>query len=360
MARNTSIFPGKVWLDTEGKRIHAHGGSVFYENGTYYWYGENKEHTNGWDGVCHWGMRCYASRDLYNWEDKGLIIPPVCDDKNSTLHPKSKAERPHIVYNPNTLKYVCWIKVMFPDDTQRSTILQANQFLGPYEIVREQVMPFGMSAGDFDLQVDETTGKAYYIFEKVHTKTIIAELTEDYLDVSEYYTEHFKNGYPPYVREATSHFIRNGKHYLLTSGTTGYYPNPSELAIADDWHGSYTILENPHPMDTSNTSFHSQISCVFKVVEKKDLYIACGDRWLSNQMFLPYEMYAECFEKTYNPSSIEPADWSNISRMLKEHGVDEPPKANTSISDYVWLPLRFDGEMAYIDWKDEWKIEDYV
>lgn len=32
---------------------------------------------------------------------------------------------------------------------------------------------------------------------------------------------------------------------------------------------------------------------------------------------------------------------------------------NTSIADYVWLPLRFDGDMIYIDWLDEWKIEDY-
>ena len=29
------------------------------------------------------------------------------------------------------------------------------------------------------------------------------------------------------------------------------------------------------------------------------------------------------------------------------------------IADYVWLPIRFDGEMAYLDWKDEWRIEDY-
>lgn len=38
-----SFHPGQPWLDTNGKRIHAHGGSIFYENGRYYWYGENKE-----------------------------------------------------------------------------------------------------------------------------------------------------------------------------------------------------------------------------------------------------------------------------------------------------------------------------
>ena len=34
--RYNSIRPGKTWLDTDGKRIQAHGGSVFYENGIYY------------------------------------------------------------------------------------------------------------------------------------------------------------------------------------------------------------------------------------------------------------------------------------------------------------------------------------
>lgn len=35
------------------------------------------------------------------------------------------------------------------------------------------------------------------------------------------------------------------------------------------------------------------------------------------------------------------------------------PEDNTSIADYVWLPLRFDGEMVYIDWKEEWSLDDY-
>ena len=41
------IRPGQVWLDTNGKRIQAHGGSVIYVDGIYYWYGENKEFTTG-------------------------------------------------------------------------------------------------------------------------------------------------------------------------------------------------------------------------------------------------------------------------------------------------------------------------
>ena len=92
-----SIRPGKVWLDTEGKRIQAHGGSVMYLDGTYYFYGENKEKTDGKNGIWHWGVRCYSSGDLYNWKDEGLIIPPEPENPDSSLHPSACIDRKSVV-----------------------------------------------------------------------------------------------------------------------------------------------------------------------------------------------------------------------------------------------------------------------
>lgn len=343
-----SFRPGQVWLDTEGKRIQAHGGSILYEDGVYYWYGENKEKTDGVNGIWHWGVRCYTSNDLYNWEDKGIIIPPEPDDPASSLHPTACMDRPHIIYNQRTGKYVCWMKIMNKDRTQTETVMTADHILGPYEKVREGLRPLGMSAGDFDLAV-AADGKAYYYFERVHSETICADLTDDYTDVTGYYSTHFPRISPPYVREATAHFTRRGKHYLITSGTTGYLPNPSEAAIADSWHGPYTVLGNPHPGDESQTSYHSQISSIFKVPGKKDLYIACADRWLPQAMDKEYPVYREMFECLFGE---EKKDF-DFSRM------GEPVVENTSIADYVWLPLRFEGENVFIDWLDEWRLEDY-
>lgn len=351
--RYNSIRPGQVWLDTNGNRIQAHGGSIMYIDGIYYWYGENKEKTTGENDIWHWGVRCYTSTDLYNWEDKGLIIPPEPENPKSPLHPTSMMDRPHIIYNKETKKYVAWLKIMYRDGRQGSTVLIADHILGPYTKVREGLKPNGMSAGDFDLAV-APDGKAYYYFERVHSETICADLTADYTDVTGYYSTHFPHPYPPYVREATAHFCRNHKHYLVTSGTTGYLPNPSEVAVGNSWHGPFKVLGNPHVNDESNTSFHSQISSVFKVPGKKDLYIACADRWLPELMHLEYESYKRVFELMFNTDENE---------RKKLEGIDLGELAdvgrNTSIADYVWLPLRFDGEMVYIDWKDEWKIEDY-
>lgn len=107
--------------------------------------------------------------------------------------------------------------------------------------------------------------------ESEHTSSeeIHALIQMHYTNVTGYYSTHFPRLGPPYTREAPAHFIRKGKHYLLTSGTTGYFPNPSELAIADTWHGPYRVLGDPHPADDTRTSFHSQISSVFRVPGKK-------------------------------------------------------------------------------------------
>ena len=349
-----SIKPGKKWLDTKGNRIQAHGGSVIYLDGTYYWYGENKERTTGESDIWHWGVRCYSSTDLYNWEDRGIIIPPEIKDENSSLHPSSQMDRPHIIFNKETQKYVCWLKIM--DDknkTQTETVLVADHILGPYKKVREGLRPLGMNAGDFDLAVAED-GKAYYYFERVHSETICADLTGDYTDVTGYYSTHFPRKYPPYVREATAHFMRKGKHYLITSGTTAYLPNPSEVSIADTWHGPYRLLGNPHRNDSTDTSFHSQISSVFKVEGKEDLYIAVADRWLPEHMNLKYDEYKKVFEKAFNPDFKGEINLDSLPKMKEGQ-----KRENTSIAEYVWLPLQFDGENVYIDWMDEWRIEDF-
>ena len=344
--KNTSIKPGQVWLDANGNRIQAHGGSIMYVDGTYYWYGENKEKSAQDSGIWHWGVRCYASHDLYNWEDRGLIIPPDEQNPDSPLHPSQMMDRPHIIYNRATRKYVCWIKVMRKGNTQESTILVSDSVLGPYRIARTGLRPLGMNAGDFDLVVEPSDGKAYYYFERVHSELICADLTADYTDVTGYYSAHFPHPHPPYVREAPAYFFRKGLHYLFTSGTTWYFPNPSEVACAQTYHGPWKVLGNPHPDDPTRTSFQSQISSVFKHPHKKDLYIALADRWLP-KVHVDAGLVAKQFADHFSGAAE-----ATTGRAL-------PRYPDTSIANYVWLPIRFEGDMAYLDWKDEWRVEDY-
>ncbi|WP_411699608.1 family 43 glycosylhydrolase [Conyzicola sp.] len=343
---NTLIYPGQPWHDTDGNRIHAHGGSVITVDGVHYWYGENKERSTPGSGIWHWGVRCYSSTDLVNWTDRGLIIPPAPDDPESPLHPSAGVDRPHIVFNERTGKFVCWLKVMTQGSVQRSTVLTAESILGPYAEVTLWLRPLGMSAGDFDLVVDPHDGKGYYYFERVHSEMIVADLTDDYTDVTGYYSTHFPQPQPPFVREAPAYFRRNRKHYLLTSGTSGYYPNPSEAAVADSYHGPFTVLGNLHPTDASRTSFHSQISSVFRHPGKKDLFIALGDRWLPDYLEDSSRALTE-FEAHFAPGRDG------------DEPMDEFAHVDSSIADYVWLPIRFDGDIPVIEWRESWSPDDY-
>lgn len=359
-AVRSGFTPGEVWLDTSGKPIQAHGGSILEVDAVYYWYGENKEFTTGATDIWTWGVRCYRSADLYNWDDLGLIISPDAGDPNSPLNPRTaKLDRPHILYNPRTRKFVCWLKIM-GRTSQTRAISVADKITGPYTIVARDLRPLGMNAGDFDLVASPADGKAYMYFERVHSEMICADLTDDYTGLTGYYSTHFPRPGPPQVREGPAYFCRAGKHYLATSGTTGYFPNPSEIAIADTFHGPFTVLGDLHPTDSSGTSFNSQISSVFRHPRKRDLFIALADRWLGPQT-------DPAFTSGEASRLVRSAIAKSVARPRQALATDEAAalqralkRVDTSQSRYVWLPIRFEGERPTIEWRAQWSLDEFA
>ena len=255
--RQDAVYPGQPWLDVNGHRIQAHAGGFLYEDGTYYWYGENKEHTDGKSEIWTWGIRLYSSRDFYNWDDRGLIIPPVLDDPNSELFPEKRLDRPHIVKNPSTGKFVCWYKNSGPESC--FNVLTADKLLGPWEMVTVHLNPFDLRVGDFDLVIDEATGKAYVYCEAEHKKCVGIRLNRDYTDTEEIVSVQYDQIDPPFTREGQSVFLRNGKLWMLTSGMTGYVPNQSDSAVSDGFEQPFVPVGDPHVDDNSLASFNSQI-----------------------------------------------------------------------------------------------------
>lgn len=348
---NTHIYPGRPWLDTNGVRIEAHGGSMFYENGKYYWYGEDKSHTRKKGKIWTWGIRCYCSADLINWEDLGHIIKPAPDDKKSIFHPNRRMDRPHIIKNEKTGKYVLWLKYC---DKAHFAVLTADNLLGPYTLVDSCLRPYDRDAGDFDMVVDPETGIGYLYVELDHKEVIVCKLTDDYTNVTNEHAVIYTGLRPPLAREGVTHFIHNGKHYLLTSGMTGYVPNPSEVAVADDWMGPFTVLGDPHVDDTSSASFNSQASCAFQV-SGTDQIIVMADRWVPE-----YVMTKERYDVMLR--AIAAHSDRSIKVSLKDMWtlITSPMmgSANTSIANYVWLPVQWDGDMPQIRWRDSWNLDE--
>ena len=366
MKKYDSFNPGKVWLDSEGKRIQAHGGSILYVDGVYYWYGENKEKTLAGSEVWHWGVKLYSSTDLYNWDDRGIICPPVTDDYDNWLHFTQYMDRPHIVYNKGTKKFVMWLKIMHRGkmEDQHMVIAVADKITDTFKVIANRNI-LNMSSGDFDIFCDDKTQKAYIYFDKVHdykdyenqhTSIVCAELTDDYTDVNGTYREILARGKTELGFEAPAFMQRNGIDYLFVSRTTGYIPNPTEYATAKDYFGPWELIGTVHENDTEHMSFRSQICSVFKHPHKKDLYIALADRWLTN---LPEKIegnyYRECLRDAYGVGEQA----MSTEEYQKIRALNTPAVRTMALADYVWLPIEFNGDKPTIRWYDSWKTEDF-
>lgn len=154
---------------------------------------------------------------------------------------------------------------------------------------------------------------------------------------------------------------------MFTSGTTGYHPNPSMVHVADTYHGPWTTIGDPSPTDATRTSFNSQISSVFKHPAKKDLYIALADRWIYNLPELEGPSFAtgeasKTFESYYERQFYPGGQFrpGGLAAKDERRRAEIESAIETSKARYVWLPIRFDGERPFVDWREEWKLDEFV
>jgi len=342
-----SIRPGQEWLDTENKRIEAHGGYLFREGDTWYWYGENKEKTFGNSKMWTYGIRYYSSKDLYNWKDEGFLIEPS-DNRKDPMFYERRIDRPHIIRSNVTGKYVCWIKY---NDNASFTLYEADSFKGPYTLIKKDYRVLGKKCGDFDFICDEN-GRPYIFVETDHLDLISMKLRDDCTDVIGEPVYHYKDITPPFTREGVACFRKDGKYYLLTSGMMGYVPNPSQIAVADQIEGPYVSLGDPHVDEPGVSSYNSQISCIF---EYKGKLISLADRWVPDYVVdkevndLLTRAIASNYDKKYK------ATFKEKLQMMKSPLMG---KANTSRANYVMLPIEFEEGKPVIHWKKEWRIND--
>lgn len=311
-----AITPGGVWLDTDGNPINAHGGGILYHEGTYYWYGEYKKGKTILPQWATWecyrtdvtGVSCYSSPDLINWKFEGIVLPAVKDDRSHDLHPSKVLERPKVVYNKQTGKFVMWAHVESADYSKACAgVAVSDSPIGPFTYLGS-FRPNNAMSRDQTIFVDENE-KAYHFYSSEENRTLyISELTDDYLRPSGKFTRNFIGE----SREAPAVFKRNGKYYMLTSGCTGWDPNEAELAVADSIMGPWKSLGNPCRGKDADKTFYAQSTFVQQVMGKKDCYIAMFDRW--------------------NKKDLEK-------------------------SRYVWLPFELEGNQMIIPWRNQWNLE---
>ena len=267
---------GTMWLDTDGNPIQAHGGMIEKFDGIYYWYGENKAgetvlKENGLHRVDFIGFSCYSSADCISWKNEGLVLK-ASDQPDSPLHKSRVGERPKVLYNEKSRKYVMWFHLDSHDYvTAHTGVAVADRPTGPFQFVRE-MCPNRFDSRDMTLFKD-TDGKAYLIYSSDWNKTLrIAQLTDDYLDVNGVYSHAF----PEQEREAPAIFIKDGLYYMITSGCTGWEPNNALFGISHNIFSGWKLIGDPCTGENARQTYFGQSTYVF---EKDGRHYLMLDHW---------------------------------------------------------------------------------
>lgn len=312
-AQNNAFTPGQQWNDTDGNPINAHGGGILYHDGTYYWYGEYKSGKTILPEGATWecyrtditGISCYSSKDLLNWKFEGVVLRSVPNVPEHDLHPSKVLERPKVIYNAKTRKFVMWMHIDSADYSKACAgVAVADSPTGPFNYVRSFRPNNGMSR-DQTVFVDDD-GRAFHFSSSEENATMhITLLTDDYLSATKTYTRNFINK----SREAPAVFKHDGKYYVITSGCTGWDPNQAEIAVADSILGKWKVIGNPCVGKDADKTFYAQSTYVQPVAGLRNAYIAMFDRW---------------------------------------------NKTDLKNSRYVWLPLIISKDGITIPWHETW------
>lgn len=257
---------GKIWKDTDGNPIQAHGGMIARFRDTWYWYGENKGVPNvpGTTRVEPLGVSCYSSDDLLRWENRGVVLPV----------PEGVAvmERPKVMFVPQTGRYVMWFHADSEDYTFAGCGVAASDSpAGPFHMIHI-IHPNRLDSRDMTLFTDKD-GKQYLFHSSDYNKTmVISELTEDGTDVTGDYTKILAEQ----EREAPAVFLTRGTYYMISSGCTGWLPNTALYAQTQHLRSGWKLTGDPMSGPDSRRTFEGQSTWVFQAGEEFFLML---DHW---------------------------------------------------------------------------------
>jgi beta-galactosidase len=286
------------WLDTDGNIINAHDGGILFVDGKYYWYGMELrpfEATNTLAGgqKTTAGVVMYSSKDLYNWKKEGVVLACSADPK-SPLKGPMRFERPKIIYNDATKKYVMWFHyVGYPGDhgvtpgTADAGVATCDTIDGHYAFLGfSRPIDEKGAVKDCTLFKDDD-GSAYFIYDRL--VSTLAPDTGRYVKNRGLYMVKLSSDYLTFTttcekisrasnREAPVMLKHDGYYFLITSETTGWKFNCANYYCATNILGPYTLVSNPCTGPSAATTCNSQGTCAFGMNGEKDEYIFVSER----------------------------------------------------------------------------------
>ncbi|TLD24292.1 hypothetical protein PspLS_06447 [Pyricularia sp. CBS 133598] len=288
------IVPGGTWTADNGQHIQAHGTGIIVVNGTYFMIGEDKTNGSPFQNV-----NCYSSTDLVRWQYEGALLSRTAEAGD--LGPNRIVERPKVIFNERTQKYVLWMHIDSSDyKDARAGVAVGDSVCGKYTYLGGS-RPLGFQSRDSGLFKDDD-GTAYLLTEDRENGLRINRLTDDYLGFADttstyLWSEHI---------ESPAMLKRQGIYYMFGSKLTGWDPNDNvystATSISGPWSGWQTFA------DKGSNTYASQTTYILPYGSSGNV-MYLGDRWVST---------------------------------------------NLQSSTYVWLPLDISGTTVSLKNRDAW------
>ena len=344
-----------AWLDSDGHRIEAHGGGIIQDkNGNFYWFGESRKEIEPAKGYAYSaGVTCYSSGTLGGpWVNEGIVLSQN-EIKDKDLPEKERPliiERPKVLYNSATGKYVMWFhldaatkldeasltawhrkkKILYKYSFRRAAVATSLSPTGPFKFIRS-LLPDGEKSLDLQLH-QESNGDAFLV-RSVNNKFVgISTLTNDYLSIIGRTIVMVK---PALEAVAIFRNPRDNSLYAIASHLTGWEPNPLVLLKARRTSGKscgfgcglsesleWENLGNP---TGEHNSFNTQPTFAINMINRDgnnyvmlmfDNWLRAGPRGLEDAgyIWLPFEFDADAggrLQKLTNWTMQSPFDTRN-------------------------------------------------
>src|SRR5687767_8776646 len=153
-AAPVTVVSGAATVDTSGAAVQAHGGGIIKVGQYFYWFGENRNANGTFRYVS-----AYRSTDLRTWEFRNHVLTQSSAAELNVAN----IERPKVIYNAATNRYVMWMHKENGSDygEARAAVAVSSTVDGNYTYLGS-FRPMGHMSRDITAYVD-TDGAGYMI-----------------------------------------------------------------------------------------------------------------------------------------------------------------------------------------------------
>ncbi|KAI1504069.1 glycoside hydrolase family 43 protein [Biscogniauxia marginata] len=290
------VVPGATWTTSNNEHLQAHGAGVIRVDSKYYLIGEDK--TNG---SAFQNINCYSSTDLVQWTYEGALLSRT---DSGDLGPNRVVERPKVLFNEATGKYVLWMHIDSSNYGEAEVgVAVGNEVCGTYEY-QGSFQPLSHQSRDMSLFADDD-GTGYLLSEDRQNGLRIMKLASDYLSV-----ESSTYLWPDSI-EAPALVKLSGRYYMFGSKLTGWNPNDNvystSTSLTEGWSEWKTFA------DVGSNTYTSQTTFVLPL-DDPETVIYLGDRWRSSNLmtstyvWLPLNISGDTVTMANRESWVPPAD----------------------------------------------------